>query len=397
MTNLNAKPTLVWVLQDNQISPIIFDFLKLLKKGLGKINVQILVPEDDTKALETVKPLQPMTFKSSRRVSERSYENFSRKRDLIHDAQFPDGLKYWQTLVLDDLGEGLIMETVLGLPPLTNVKGIILQIPTPLGSATKEEFIFNAWIRIAHENKVFIAGYELLPLYTRWTMIPSMLDGVITTNELSYNLLSDPEQNINGKIWKLPLNEGKVFSPGTSILWRNGLEATYHYRIKHKLPLQTIVLYIAHNVAMSYEYKRLLEKISKFGHQIHLMFSIGKDQIRGTHTHEEIIRTISKDTLNAFSSYSFHDLNAPWEMTVADAVLACSTCYCTIVAEANGIPCIVMDDTVPEIEKGYLKIVNTYSKLQDEIKLLINTRSKTTDMTNIIYDIVNNTVKKLDV
>ena len=397
MNNMNHKPTVIWVLQNNQISPIILDFLKLLIKGLGKINVQILVQKGDTEAVKLTRPLHSMTFNSSRRVSERSFENFSRKRDLIHDAQFPDGLKYWQTLILDDLGEGLIMETVLGLPPLTNVKGIIIQIPTPLGSATKEEFIFNAWIRIAHENKVFIAGYELLPLYTRWTMIPSMLDGIITTNELSYDFLSDPKQKINGKIWKLPLNEGKVFSPGTSVLWRNGLEAPYHYRIKHKIPIQNIVLYIAHNVAMSYEYKRLLEEIKNFGDRIHLMFSIGKDQIRGTHNHEEIIRTISGNTLDEFCSYSFHDLNAPWEMIMADAVLACSSCYCTIVAEANGIRCIVMDETVPEIEKGYLKTVNAYSKLQDELIRLINTRTKTTDITNIIYDIVNSNVKKLEI
>ena len=254
MNNMNHKPTVIWVLQNNQISPIILDFLRLLKKGLGKINVQFLVPKGDTEAVKLTRPLHSMTFNSSRRVSERSFENFSRKRDLIHDAQFPDGLKYWQTLILDDLGEGLIMETVLGLPPLTNVKGIIIQIPTPLGSATKEEFIFNAWIRIAHENKVFIAGYELLPLYTRWTMIPSMLDGIITTNELSYDFLSDPKQKINGKIWKLPLNEGKVFSPGTSVLWRNGLEAPYHYRIKHKIPIQNIVLYFQLSIALCHSH-----------------------------------------------------------------------------------------------------------------------------------------------
>ncbi|NOX34961.1 MAG: hypothetical protein GXP56_14745 [Deltaproteobacteria bacterium] len=397
MNDPNRKPTILWVIQDNQISPIILDFLKLLKKGLGKINLQVLVPKDDANALKLAQPLNPLTFSSSRRVSERSFENFCRKRDLIHGTQFPGGLKYWQTLILDDLGEGLIMETILGLPSLTNVKGIILQIPTPLGSATKEEFIFNAWIRIAYENKVFIAGYELLPLYTRWTMIPSMLDGVITTNELSYDFLSGPDQKIKGRIWKLPRHEGKVFSPGTSALWRNGLEAPYHYKIKHKIPAKNIILYIAHNVAMSYEYKRLLDGIKTLGNRIHLMFSIGKDQIRGTHTHEEIIRTISSKTLDEFCSYSFHDLNAPWEMIMADAVLACSTCYCTIVAESNGIPCLVMDETVPEIENGYLKILTSNSKLLDELTGMIDSKARTTDITNIIYDIVNNKVEKLKI
>ncbi len=397
MNTSDHKPTIIWVLQNNQISPIILEFLKLLKKGLGKINLTILVPEDDNEALKMTEPLKPLTFRASRRVSERSYENFCKKRDLIHKGQFPQGLKYWQTLVLDDLGEGLIMETVLTLPLVSNVKGIILQIPTPLGSATKEEFIFNSWIRIAHENKVFIAGYELLPLYTRWTMIPSMLDGIITTNELSHRFLSDPARKIPGTVWKLPLNEGKVLSPGTSVLWRNGIEAPYHYRIKFKIPVQTVILYVSHNVAMSYEYNKMLEQIQDLGESIHIMFSIGKDQIRGTHNHEQIIKTISGRVLKKFRSYSFHDLNAPWEMITADAVLACSTCYCTIVAEANGIPCLVLDDTVPETRKGHLKIMGSGSQLKKEVQALIEARSDTTDITNIIYSIVNNCVKKIDI
>ncbi len=81
---------------------------------------------------------------------------------------------------------------------------------------------------------------------------------------------------------------------------------------------------------------------------------------------------------------------------MADGILACASCYGTIVAEANGIPCVVMDDTVPEIEKGYLKIVNSYSKVQNEITKLIEIKEKTTDILNIIYDIVNNNVKKID-
>lgn len=397
MNNLNSKPTILWVLQNNQISPVILDYLKLLKQGLGKVNIQFLVPFDDDEALKMTKPLKPMTFNAIRNTSPRSAENFERKRSLIHDATFPEGLKVWQTLVLDDLGEGLLSETNLELPKLTNVKGIILQIPTPLGSATKEELIFNAWVRTAHENSVFIAGYEMLSLYTRWTMIPSMLDGIITTNELSFDYLCEEKQNINGKVWKLPQHEGKAFSPGTSVLWRNGLNAPYHYRQKYNIPPQTTILYIAHNVAMSYEFKRLLEEIKECASNIHLMFSIGKDQIRGTHTHEEIIKTISHNTLDKFCSYSFHDLNAPWEMVMADAVMACSSCYCTIVAEANTIPCIVMDDSVPQANHGYLKIVNSYSQVRHELCKIMETRRKTTDMTNIIYQILNDQVSKLKI
>ncbi|MCD4722121.1 MAG: hypothetical protein K8S13_20000, partial [Desulfobacula sp.] len=251
-----TKPTILWVLQDNQVSPIIVDFLKLLKTGIDKIHIQLIAPERDEQILKMIQPLDPLTFKATRGNVPPSVENFQRKKDLIHDIEFSDGLEIWKALLLDDLGAGVMSEAALHLPRLSNIFGIILQIPTPLGSSTPEEVIFYEWVKLAHDNNIFIAGYELLPLYTRWTMIPSMLDGIITTNEQSFDYLSAKKQSIKGKVWKLPLYEGKVFSPGTSILWHNGIEVPYHYRAKHNIPKDKTILFIAHNVATSYEYRR---------------------------------------------------------------------------------------------------------------------------------------------
>ncbi len=395
MNELNPKPTIVWVIQDNQISPIILDYFKLLRKGLGKVNIEFLVPLNDDEALELTKPLDRKVFTALRNISKRSAENFNHKRNLIHDAQFPEGLKVWRTLILDDLGEGLIAETALELPKVEHVKGIIIQIPTPLGSSTKEEMVFNAWVRVAHQNNVPITGYEMLPLYSRWSMIPSMLDGIITNCELSFDYLSSVKLGIKGKIWKLPRYEGKVFTPGTSVLWRNGLKSPYHYRERYKIPSDKAIVYVAHNVAMSYEYRCLLEAIGDAAENIHIMFCIGKDQMRGTHSHEEIVKTTCHSVLDRFFSYSFHDLNAPWEMIGADAVLACSNCYSSTVAEANGIPCIILDEAVPPAQSGYLQIVNNNAEFKVALADILSAKAKTTDITHIIFEMINNQIPKL--
>lgn len=395
MMTKKTKPTLLWVLQDNQVSPIIIDFLKLLKTGIGNINVQFIAPARDTELLEMIKSLDPLTFQASRKIIPTSAENFQKKRDLIPDIKFSGGLEIWKTLIMDDLGGGIITDTSLHLPHLSNITGVILQIPTPLGSSSPEEIIFYEWVKLAHDNNVFIAGYELLPLHTRWTLAPSMLDGIITTNEFSFDYLNSDKLDIKGKVWKLPRYEGKVFSPGTSILWRNGLQTPYHYRTKHNIPKDKTILFIPHNVAMSYEYRRLIEEIAVFAKDIHLMFCIGKDQVRGTHTHEQVIKTISGETLDKFQSYSFHDLSSPWEMIMADAVLATASCYSTIVAEANGIPCIVLDNMVPAKTYGNLTLVNSYAQVRDSLTAIMNVHKKTTDITDIIYEIATGKNQKI--
>ncbi|MFH2091053.1 MAG: hypothetical protein ABIJ31_01680 [Pseudomonadota bacterium] len=395
MTDNQIKPTILWVLQDNQVSPIIVDFLNLLRKGIGKINVQVVVPMQDTKITQLVKPLDPKTFQATRTVFPTAVENFHKKKEQLASLEFTSGLEIWKALVMDDLGAGVKAEAKLHLPHLPDVVGIVLQIPTPLGSASPEEVIFYEWIKLAHDNNIFIAGYELLPLYTRWTLLPAMLDGIITTSELAFDYLTNQNLNIKGKVWKLPRNEGKVFSPGVNSLWHNGLESPYLNRQKYNIPKDKTILYIAHNVATSYEYRRLLEEISLFGKDIHLMFSYGKDQIRGTHSHKEVISTISHDTLDLFYSHSFHDLSQPWEMTIADAALAVSHCYSIMVAENSGIPCIIMDPMVPEATAGNLAIVNSHEQVKTHVAKLIENHQKLTDITEIIYQIATGKVSKI--
>lgn len=396
MTQNQIKPTILWVLQDNQVSPMIVDFLKILKEGIGKINVQVVVPKQDTKITELVKPLDPKIFQATRTAFSSTVEAFQNKRDLISDLEFTEGLEVWKALVMDDLGAGVKTEASLHLPHLPDVVGIILQIPTPLGSAAPEEIIFYEWIKLAQDHNLFIAGYELLPLYTRWTLLPAMLDGIITTSELTYDYLTDNRSDIKGKVWKLPRNESKVFSPGVNSLWHNGLRSPYQNRMEYNIPKDKTILYIAHNVATSYEYRRLLEEISVFGKDIHLMFSYGKDQIRGTHSHKEVISTISHGTLELFHSHSFHDLSQPWEMTIADAALAVSHCYSILVAENSGIPCIIMDPMVPEAIAGNLTIVNSHEKIKNHVANIIEKHKKITDITEIIYQIATGKVSKIN-
>lgn len=394
MKNNESKPCILWVLQNNQVSPHIADFLKFFKTGIGKIDINFLVPESNKDNLKIIEPLSPTYFQAARHDRGNTYDNFTQKKDLIRDLEFSDGLKVWQALLLDDLGAGNITETIINLKPGGNIKGIILQIPTPLGSSAEEELIFQAWVRWAHKYNIFIVGYELLSLYTRWTTLPSILDGIITTNTRSYDYLTSRSSNINGKVWHLPRHEGKVFSVGTGNLWHNGLQAPYIYKMKYNIPNDKLIAYIPHNVAMSYEYRKLLEGMQDYASDLHLMFCIGKDQVRGTHTHEEIIKTISADTLNKFHSYSFHDINAPWEMVMADIVIACSECFSSLVAQANGIPSIIIDETVPEAELPYLQFVHNYDALNITLKDSVASKKKTTDLTSIIYQIVNQQHKK---
>ncbi len=397
MNKKAQKPCIVWVLQDNQLSPIIIEYLKLLKKGVSKIDIVFMIPFQDEKAFKMAKELNPIPFKVSQHTEPRSMENYFKKRDQIKEAEFDEGLKVWRVLLADDLGEGVISIIKLHFDPVPNVRGLILQIPTPLGSSTAEEFIFYAWVKLAREKNLFVAGYELLPLNTRWTLIPSMVDGVITTNEFSKKTLEDPRTGIKGKIWQLPRNEAKVFSPGTGPLWQNGLESPYLNRLQHNIAPETISLYIPHNVALGHEYRRLLEEIKDFGANIHLMFTVGKDQIRGTHSHEEIIKTASKNTLDHFRSCSFHDLNAVWEMVGANAVLACAHGFSTKIAEANSIPCCIIDEYVTPLKSGHIEIVNDYDSVRRFLKSTIEEQSRITDLTQILHEIVQNQHPKVEV
>ncbi len=116
-------------------------------------------------------------------------------------------------MLLDDLGGGNLLQTRLNLPNEKNVAGIVVQIPTPLGSSIQEEKIFYAWVHFAKMNHMPVIGYELLSLASRWTLAPALMDGVITTQEASWDYLNSPEADLGTKIWRIPRFEGCFFLP----------------------------------------------------------------------------------------------------------------------------------------------------------------------------------------
>ncbi|MCK5099460.1 MAG: hypothetical protein KAR45_15235, partial [Desulfobacteraceae bacterium] len=270
-------------------------------------------------------------------------------------------------------------------------RAIILQIPTPLGSSTSEERVFYAWVYLAKQLNIPVFGYELLPLDTRWTLAPSLLDGVITTRYDSYMHLTCNETNMKNKIWLVPRYEGRLFSPGCPPLWSNGLGAAYKFQKELNIDFDKTMIYVPHNVAMTYEYKDLISHLTCFGNKIHLMFSIGKDQVRGTHKHNEIIEIISKNDLKKIS-YSFHDLNLPWVMTIADCVAACSSCYTTSIAINNNIPTIIYDPMVSQTSQGTRGAKQVFSNIADflnSINEIILSHKKRDEFAKIFFKILN--------
>ncbi|MCP3873434.1 MAG: hypothetical protein GY699_09810 [Desulfobacteraceae bacterium] len=395
MAGTNIKPTVLWVLQANQISPLIVNFLTLIKKNLTDIHIQVMIPGMHPELAKITKKLNPKIFTATKEQMHSSYEAFCNKRNLVQDLEFSNGLKVWRTLVLDDFAEGTVSETKLKFPNIENVKAIILQMPSHLGSSREEEYIFYAWISLAQKVSLPISGYEMLPLDTRWTMLASLLDGIITTNNRSFEYLSLEHHGLKASIWKLPQYQGKVFSTGGSQLWENGLNVPYHYQKTLHIPKDKTILYIPHCIATSYEYKILLERLSAFGNHIHLMFSIGKDEVRGTHHHKDIVQTICATSLGSFYSYSFHDIESPVEMVMADAVIACCSCYITLIAKEMGMPCVIVDTYVSPNPSENPITVNTKKELKDHIEKIIARHNTTTELSHILQEMVSGKIKKI--
>lgn len=379
-------PQIYWVLMDNQVTPFMIDFLTILKDRLRnfyRLNFQI--PALCTQALEMAKPLGPSAFQVSS-YTQNSMNVFLEKRELIGENEFKDGLSIWRTLLIDDFGLGNLHETRLHLEQDHNIVCFMLQIPTPLGSTEMEERIFYAWVYLANQLRIPVIGYELLPLETRWTLVPSMLDGIITVNRESYDYLRHLP-DVKAPVWLLPDYEGRFFSPTTTHFWSNAKGGAYSLQNLYNLQPDTTVLYIPHNVAMSYEYKKLLRHLRHRAKNLHLMFSIGKDQVRGSFSQEETVELLSKEELPQFASYSFHDLNAPYEMTAADAVVACAHCYATLIAAGNRLPAIILDEGVPPNTRGNKVTVNSREALLSCVDELIAQHKQKTEFARIFLEI----------
>ena len=384
------KNTILWLLQTNQVTPTIAEFLRLFRTRMEAMgDITFMIPSRDKETLKMAKALQPVPFSISARGQERSYRGYLRKKALLQGGEYALGLPFHEALLLDDLGGGSIQEPWLNFPHQERVKGVILQIPTPLGSSNMEEKTTHAWILWAKQKKIPVMGYELLPLDTRWTLIPSMVDGIITTREESYDHLRKTLEN-KKQVRLLPSFEGAIFSPASTKFTLNGARAAYHFQNTLAIPQGRTVLFLPHNVAMIHEYKKLLQALRKLGKNLHLMFSIGRDQVRGTHDHQTIIETVCRQELHHFGSHSFHDINAPWEMAMADGVVSCSSCFNTCTAQAQGIPVIIMDETTPPFSRGHIRKVANPNALLNAVKSLMVQNSKRTELGAILSHVLKN-------
>jgi len=175
------KKNIIWLIQSNQTTPTICEFLKTLQTRMEKhLNLKFMVPDSSFDLLEKIKILTPESFKTTTRTATDSYQGYLAKREILKDKKFAEGLSFSDVLLLDDLGGGNVMQTFIGLAKPADTCGLILQIPSPLGSSETEERVFHAAILWANQNRIPVIGYELLPLDTRWTLAPSLVDGIIT-------------------------------------------------------------------------------------------------------------------------------------------------------------------------------------------------------------------------
>jgi len=377
---------IIWLIQSNQTTPIIYDFLKTLQTRMEKlITLSFVVPDSSSDLLEKIKDLEPTCFKTSSRTASNSYQAYLAKQEALANNEFSEGLSFADALLLDDLGGGNVMETRVEIPKSENTRALIIQIPTPLGSSETEERIFHAAILWGRQNNIPVIGYELLPLDTRWTLAASLPDGIITRFEESYEYL---KKNIHHQnIWLLPFYEASIFSSVSTSFNVSGAKASYHYRNTYSIPAHRTVLYVPHNVAMIYEYQEILKIIQPIGDRIHLMIGFGEDQVRGAHSQKDIIKTVYHKELKKFAAYSFHNINNPWEMLVADSVIACSACFQTMIAQEKNIPCIIFDPTLPPIHKEYKKRTHTQKDFSEAVKQAIETKQKKSELGDIIMQL----------
>ncbi|MFH1153015.1 MAG: hypothetical protein V1793_04290 [Pseudomonadota bacterium] len=384
-----AKPHhLYWILQDNQTTPAMVEFLALVKKRMSSLAaLRFKIPSIAPELLGKTQTLSPETFDLASGTNPDLHEGYRLKKAQLGQTSFSHGLTVADALLLDDLGGGAIQRFEIRLNE-KKPAGVFLQIPTPLGSSSMEERIFHAWVLWAKQNGIPVIGYELLPLDTRWTLAPSLLDGIITLRPESFHHLRQSLSLPASNIWCLPRFEARLFSPAATPFWTNGVKAAYHYQQSLSIPAGRVPVYITHNVAMNWDYRNLLEHLAPLGSRLHLMFSTGADQKRGIHDHTEIIETTCGKALKLFASYSFHDLNNTWEMAMAEAVLSCSSCYSTLVAADSGIPVIILDPMVPFGTHGLQQTVATPEEMLARVSAFVDFRAETTELAHIIHQVV---------
>lgn len=378
---MKPAQTILWLIQSNQVTPTIVSFLKTLQTRMERyVDLVFMVPDSSADILSKISVLNPRSFPVTTRTAADSFQAYTAKREALEPACFADGLSIADTLLLDDLGGGNVRQALFALSPEKNTRGLILQIPTPLGSSDTEEKVYHAAILWAKEKKIPAIGYELLPLDTRWTLAPSLPDGVITRYPESCDHLKG--QLAHNNVWLLPGYEASIFSSISDKFNLNGARASYHFRNKLAIPGNRTVLFIPHNVAMIHEYRDMIRVLTSLGPHLHLMFGIGTDQIRGAYSQEDSITLIYQKELACFASHSFHDLSHPWEMMMADALVACAACFNTQIAERE-LPCMIYDPRLPPMTRGNKKRISSEKQLTDEIRKIMDLQKSKAELADI--------------
>jgi len=376
------KKKIIWLIQSNQTTPIIIDYLKTLKTRIERyIDILFWIPDTASDKMKTIKVLNPTILKTTTRIAGRPYQAYLAKRESLSKERLAQGLTIADVLLLDDLGGSNVRRTTLDVDMPEDTCGLILQVPTPLGSSEMEEKNFHSAILWAKQNKIPAIGYELLPLDTKWTLAPSLPDGIITRHNESFEHLK--KQLSHDNVWLLPVYEAAIFSSISTDFHLNGAKACYHYKNAHSISADRTILYLPHNVAMVYEYQEMIKILSRLGNRLHLMFGFGKDQVRGAYSQEETIELVCEKELKNFASYSFHDANIPWEMMMADAVIACSACFNTEIIEKE-LPCIIFDPALPPMTRGNKRRVTTQKTLLKIINQIITAHQCKREFTDIL-------------
>ncbi len=341
------KKTILWLIQSNQVTPTILDFLDINRERLkALVHLEFLVPDSSREMMDKIGKLNPKRFQTRMGKAQSSFQAFLAKKEALQETKFDRGLSVSDVLLLDDLGGGNVLQLVPDLEPYKGAGAVVVQIPTPLGSSDAEEKVFQAVIVWARQNRIPVIGYELLPLDTRWTLTASLVDAVVVRSLESAVHLR--QQGLSAPVRIMPLYEATLFSPIPGAFHISGLKAAYHYRNRYNIPAERTILYIPHNVAMIYEYRILMQIIQPMASHLHLMFGFGRDQVRGSHTQQELIKTVCENELSKFASHSFHDLASPWEMLLADRVLACAACFQTSLAEDLKLRSLIYDPLLPK-------------------------------------------------
>jgi hypothetical protein len=364
-------PKIYWILLENQVTPYMVDFLKLTRERLTDVSLEFKVLAGDKGAAGTAASLHPSPFKIGFRT-DLTPQNLIRKRDDLGSTALSEGLPLWRVLLIDDLGGGAIVEPGSDLVVDDAVQCIVIQIPSPVGSTANLERLFQALCVLAHKKKIPIIGVEFFPLNVPWMLAPSLVDGIITLRESSYDHLMKGLSREAQDIWLLPRHEASLL-----------------FRDSHKIPDERNVFYIPHTVPLIHEYKTILEGLAGVAGNSHLMFSVGEDQARGTYTHREIVEKVYADELARFESYSFHDINALVEITMADAVIAACANGTTAFSITYGIPTLIMDEDLEPACYGTEWLVNSREGMETAVKRIMACHRKTRGLAHILSDVLS--------